>query len=399
MAGPGKATQPTERTVFVGGIDQTITEEMLRVYCEREFGPVEAIQVIADPCNGKRRGFAFVHFVNVEIARAVKSRGTILFYDRELNVGDAVLTDRRHRMCKFYFDHGRCLNPHCVFSHSLQNLQQAADQMVAPQPKSTTTSIEALSPELERRQKKILNTESLIAQIRMVDWERKAGILPEFPEEADDRNSDHDDAASYHSQSSYESQPCSSGSSSNPNTPPPPYCSPEMAWSSVPPAQSPPVSQRKVAATPSSGPVLRPDPMPIRIGTAPPVPRPCSSDFHNGNPLAPGSVSKQAQEAARVVRVKDVRGVPCLVVPFPDMIGNPLLEALYRVLVLQPVPQSPSVSPPPAHGFTPKVSFNFDYDADSCLPSVVKDSQVAPCAGQFPVPFAHVNPAFVQGKK
>lgn len=100
-----------------------VTKKHLRAFCEKEFGPVEAVQIIWDYNTGLSKGYGFVHFVNIDDAAKVKSLGTVKFYGRDMDVGDAVLSDRRNKLCKYFFDKGRCMKPNCAYAHSLGALR------------------------------------------------------------------------------------------------------------------------------------------------------------------------------------------------------------------------------------------------------------------------------------
>lgn len=49
------------KKVFVGGIRDSIDENVLKHYFE-QFGPVQGIDLVTDKDTGKKRGFAFVTF-------------------------------------------------------------------------------------------------------------------------------------------------------------------------------------------------------------------------------------------------------------------------------------------------------------------------------------------------
>eukprot|EP01012_Entosiphon_sulcatum_P022838 TRINITY_DN2781_c0_g1_i1.p1 TRINITY_DN2781_c0_g1~~TRINITY_DN2781_c0_g1_i1.p1 ORF type:complete len:393 (+),score=57.92 TRINITY_DN2781_c0_g1_i1:40-1179(+) len=127
----GDQTKPTHKTVFFGGIHPKVTKAMLQSFCESEFGPVENVQLIWDYNTGQSKGYGFVHFANVEDALAVKSLGTVRFFGREMNVGDAMLSNRRNKLCKYYFETGRCSKPNCGFAHSLAALQGNVQQLAS----------------------------------------------------------------------------------------------------------------------------------------------------------------------------------------------------------------------------------------------------------------------------
>eukprot|EP01012_Entosiphon_sulcatum_P022785 TRINITY_DN2776_c0_g1_i1.p1 TRINITY_DN2776_c0_g1~~TRINITY_DN2776_c0_g1_i1.p1 ORF type:complete len:292 (-),score=38.81 TRINITY_DN2776_c0_g1_i1:135-989(-) len=119
----GDQWKPTASTVFFGGIHPMVTKKHLRAFCEKEFGPVEAVQIIWDYNTGLSKGYGFVHFLNFDDATKVKSLGNVKFYGRDMDVGDAVLSDRRNKLCKYFFEKGRCMKPNCAYAHSLNALR------------------------------------------------------------------------------------------------------------------------------------------------------------------------------------------------------------------------------------------------------------------------------------
>jgi hypothetical protein len=62
-----------ERTVFIGGTSHESDEDAVRAHFEKNFGPVESVKLIYDRQTMARKGYGFVKFFDVDVARKVKT--------------------------------------------------------------------------------------------------------------------------------------------------------------------------------------------------------------------------------------------------------------------------------------------------------------------------------------
>ncbi|KAJ2776858.1 Transformer-2 protein alpha [Coemansia interrupta] len=87
-----KAAPAPSRVLGIFGMSKYTNEDNLQELFGR-FGPVEKIQIIRDPNEGRSRGYAFINMVNVADAQAARdaTTGTIL-HDRKVRVDFSITT-------------------------------------------------------------------------------------------------------------------------------------------------------------------------------------------------------------------------------------------------------------------------------------------------------------------
>jgi len=78
-----------ERTVFIGGTSHETDEEAVRARLEGEFGAVESVKLIYDRQTMARKGYGFVKFVDVEVARRVKALEKLVIDGKSVDVKEA----------------------------------------------------------------------------------------------------------------------------------------------------------------------------------------------------------------------------------------------------------------------------------------------------------------------
>lgn len=78
-----------ERTVFIGGTSHETDEEAVRARFEGEFGAVESVKLIYDRQTMARKGYGFVKFVDVEVARRVKALEKLVIDGKSVDVKEA----------------------------------------------------------------------------------------------------------------------------------------------------------------------------------------------------------------------------------------------------------------------------------------------------------------------
>jgi len=74
----------------VGGIHFRVTDNDLRSFFRERWGSVTDCKIIMDKEKKKSKGYGFVTFASIDVAERVKSRGTIFFQGKHMNVSAAV---------------------------------------------------------------------------------------------------------------------------------------------------------------------------------------------------------------------------------------------------------------------------------------------------------------------
>lgn len=78
-----------ERTVFIGGTSHESDEDAVRAHFEKNFGPVESVKLIYDRQTMARKGYGFVKFFDVDVARKVKTLEKLVIDGKAVDVKEA----------------------------------------------------------------------------------------------------------------------------------------------------------------------------------------------------------------------------------------------------------------------------------------------------------------------